>query len=218
MFFSCSALICALKVAQSRNPVYGVINLVLLFCNAAGLLLMQGMEFFALLQIIVYVGALSVMFLFVVMLLNISLTEIVAYQRVTYYTIAQGFLIWFIGLLFIFPNYDSVHHDGQSMTKPFLHDDHMTTPSLYSHDLHSMFSFQEGLLSQLSAKLYVQYADLLILASLILLVAMMGAVLLALKKQSKGSLQAKEKPELQRDFRFVVGSVRAEHSDVQLKA
>jgi NADH:ubiquinone oxidoreductase subunit 6 (subunit J) len=213
LFFSSGALICASRVAQSRNPVYAVMSLVLLFLNAAGLLLIQGMEFFALLQIIVYIGALSVMFLFVVMLLNISLTEIVAYQRATYYTIAQSFLLWVACCAFLLPDVTSsyiVHSPGlrgeqSSISEPrgFVGGENspLVTKLDTLEELYTNQSFQETMLRELSIKLYLEYADLLIMAGLILLVAMMGAVLLALKKG------AKQAPKYNRDFKLVVQSI-----------
>src|SRR3954452_5659690 len=60
----------------SRNPVHSVLWLILAFFNAAGLLLILGAEFIAMLLIIVYVGAVAVVFLFVVMMLNIDFAEL----------------------------------------------------------------------------------------------------------------------------------------------
>ena len=82
--FSTGAWVSAALVLRSKNPVHSVFYLVLVFLHASGLLCLLGLEFFALLQLLVYVGALAVMFLFVVMLLDIPVTEIVAHQRGTY--------------------------------------------------------------------------------------------------------------------------------------
>ena len=60
----------------SRNPVHSVLWLILAFFNAAGLFLILGAEFIAMLLVIVYVGAVAVLFLFVVMMLDINLTEL----------------------------------------------------------------------------------------------------------------------------------------------
>ncbi|KQN03813.1 MULTISPECIES: NADH-quinone oxidoreductase subunit J [unclassified Sphingomonas] len=59
----------------SRNPVHSVLWLILAFFNAAGLMVLAGAEFIAMLLVIVYVGAVAVLFLFVVMMLNIDFTE-----------------------------------------------------------------------------------------------------------------------------------------------
>src|SRR3954464_12955989 len=59
----------------ARNPVHSVLWLILAFFNAAGLMLLVGAEFIAMLLVIVYVGAVAVLFLFVVMMLNIDFAE-----------------------------------------------------------------------------------------------------------------------------------------------
>src|SRR5687768_3387541 len=60
----------------ARNPVHSVLWLILAFFNAAGLMLIVGAEFIAMLLVIVYVGAVAVLFLFVVMMLDIDFTEL----------------------------------------------------------------------------------------------------------------------------------------------
>lgn len=70
--FSFFLLISALAVVFCRNPVHSVLCLIFAFFNAAGLFVLQGAEFLAMLLVIVYVGAVAVLFLFVVMMLNIS--------------------------------------------------------------------------------------------------------------------------------------------------
>lgn len=62
-------------VITSRNPVYAVLWLILAFCNGSGLMVLIGAEFLAMMLIIIYVGAVSVLFLFVVMMLDIKIAE-----------------------------------------------------------------------------------------------------------------------------------------------
>src|SRR5260370_9098358 len=66
----------AAMVVVSRNPVYSVLFLILAFFNAAALFLLIGAEFIAMILIIVYVGAVAVLFLFVVMMLDINLAKL----------------------------------------------------------------------------------------------------------------------------------------------
>ena len=70
--FAAGTLVPAVAVIFARNPVHSVLWLILAFFNAAGLMLLAGAEFIALLLVIVYVGAVAVLFLFVVMMLNID--------------------------------------------------------------------------------------------------------------------------------------------------
>ncbi len=67
---------CAVMVVASRNPVHSVLYLILAFVNAAGLFVMMGAEFLAMILIVVYVGAVAVLFLFVVMMLDVDFAEL----------------------------------------------------------------------------------------------------------------------------------------------
>jgi NADH:ubiquinone oxidoreductase subunit 6 (subunit J) len=74
--FVAFALVSAVMVIRAKNPVYAVLFLILVFCNASGLLMLIDLDFFAVVFLVVYVGAIAVLFLFVVMMLNIKLSEI----------------------------------------------------------------------------------------------------------------------------------------------
>jgi NADH-quinone oxidoreductase subunit J len=74
--FATVTIASALAVIFSRNPVHSVLWLILSFFNAAGLMLLVGAEFIALILVIVYVGAVAVLFLFVVMMLNIDFASL----------------------------------------------------------------------------------------------------------------------------------------------
>jgi NADH-quinone oxidoreductase subunit J len=79
LFFYVFALVTILSsvmVVSSRNPVHAVLFLILAFVNAAGLFLLLGAEFLAMLLVIVYVGAVAVLFLFVVMMLDVNFAEL----------------------------------------------------------------------------------------------------------------------------------------------
>jgi NADH-quinone oxidoreductase subunit J len=66
----------AVVVILARNPVHSVLFLILAFCNGAGLFLLAGAEFLAMILIVVYVGAVAVLFLFVVMMLDVDFAEL----------------------------------------------------------------------------------------------------------------------------------------------
>jgi NADH-quinone oxidoreductase subunit J len=74
--FSAVLLFSALMVVSARNPVHCVLFLILAFFNAAGLFLIIGAEYLAMTLVIVYVGAVAVLFLFVVMMLNVNFAEL----------------------------------------------------------------------------------------------------------------------------------------------
>jgi NADH-quinone oxidoreductase subunit J len=74
--FAAVAVISGVLVVANRNPVYSVLFLILTFFNAAGLFVLLGAEFLAMMLIVVYVGAVAVLFLFVVMMLDINFAEL----------------------------------------------------------------------------------------------------------------------------------------------
>ena len=74
--FSLVAILSALMVISSKNPVHSVLFLILSFVNASGIFVLLGAEFLAMILIIVYVGAVAVLFLFVVMMLDINFVKL----------------------------------------------------------------------------------------------------------------------------------------------
>ena len=74
--FSAVMLVSAFMVISARNPVHSVLFLILAFVNASGLFVLMGAEFLAMLLIVVYVGAVAVLFLFVVMMLDVDFAEL----------------------------------------------------------------------------------------------------------------------------------------------
>ncbi len=74
--FSAITVASAFMVISARNPVHAVLFLILAFVNAAGLFMLAGAEFLALLLIVVYVGAVAVLFLFVVMMIDVDFAEL----------------------------------------------------------------------------------------------------------------------------------------------
>lgn len=199
--FSTGAWVSAALVLRSKNPVHSVFYLVLVFMHASGLLCLLGLEFFALLQLLVYVGALAVMFLFVVMLLDIPATEIVAQQRGT--LPVAGILLLTLAVVVVLaliqPSADS------PMVTPLLPQSgkSMGNSALPSWD---SLSIQNPDLVQLGVSLYGVHVDLLLLASLLLLVAMVGAVALTLKRRVGAPLHDVF-AQHHRDFQKVVSKI-----------
>src|SRR6187399_3664834 len=75
-FFSAILILSAVMVIGARNPVHAVLFLILAFFNAAGLFILLGAEFLAMILVVVYVGAVAVLFLFVIMMLDVDFTEL----------------------------------------------------------------------------------------------------------------------------------------------
>src|SRR6201991_1712703 len=79
LFFYLFAGVCvasAIMVVTSRNPVHSVLFLILAFVNASGLFMLLGAEFLAMILVVVYVGAVAVLFLFVIMMLDVDFAEL----------------------------------------------------------------------------------------------------------------------------------------------
>ena len=152
-------------VVTARNPVHSVLFLILAFFNAAGLFVLLGAEFLAMILVVVYVGAVAVLFLFVVMMLDINFVEL-----------REGFLRYLpigtlIGLVLlaelalVFLTWFTVPDVASVITAP------TPTPARVSNTL------------ALGALLYTRYVYVFQAAGVILLIAMIGAIVLTLRKR-----------------------------------
>lgn len=174
-FFASLALISGIMVIQSRNPVHSVLFLILVFFNVAGLLILLGLDFFAMIFLVVYVGAIAVLFLFVIMMLNIKLAEINE-KKLRYLPIGG-----LIGILFLFEIFLIIDND----LIPYLPLSHkISFSTLYSNDFIEWFNYIEGItnIEAIGQIIYTYYFYFFITASLILLVAMIGAIVLTMHK------------------------------------
>ena len=169
--FSSFALISGVMVIQAKNPVHSVLFLILVFFNAAGLLILLGLDFFAMIFLVVYVGAIAVLFLFVVMMLNIKLAEINE-KRLRYLPVGG-----FLGLLFLFEIFLIVDND----LIPLIGDYAESTPES-AFTQWALFVDTLTNIEALGLLIYTFYFAFFLMASLILLVAMIGAIVLTMHK------------------------------------
>jgi len=192
--FSTGAWLCSILTVRSKNPVHSVFYRIRVFLNVSGLLFRMGREFFARIQILVYVGARAIMFLFVVMLLDISVTEIVAHQRGTYAgasILAVAFLLM-IWVSFNQPNlfehnlwpiWNSIGSNEFSLVAQ---GDLFENTPRFSSSLGvtmNQLGTDANSLTVLAKARYDIHVDLTILASLILRVAMIGAIVLTRRQR-----------------------------------
>ena len=106
--FSTIIVLSCLGVVSSKNPVYSVLFLILAFINSAILFLFLNAEFLAMLLIVVYVGAVAVLFLFVVMMLNVKNEEKnIKFQKYTPFTLLIVTVV-FVEILYIFVSDDVI--------------------------------------------------------------------------------------------------------------
>lgn len=179
--FSSLAIICSIMVISSRNPVHSVLFLVLVFCNAAGLLLLLETDFLAMLFLIVYVGAIAVLFLFVVMMLNVRITQLK--ESVVRYIPIGGLIlfIFFFEVLSVI-NGDLVPFFSSKLA--FFENDFLILNKELQTTLWVNQIDPTTNIVALGEVLYTYYVYCFIVASLILLVAMIGAILLTLRKRT----------------------------------
>ena len=168
--FSLVAILSALMVISSKNPVHSVLFLILSFVNAAGIFVLLGAEFLAMILIVVYVGAVAVLFLFVVMMLDINFIKLREgfLQYLPFGVLLGIVLIAELGILYL--------------TKSF------SEMSLVNYlDFPEITSTENTKL--LGSILYTKYFFLFQLSGLILLVAMIGSITLTLRQRSKAKKQ-----------------------------
>ena len=159
--FALSALAGGLFTVISRNPVHSVLWLILTFLSAAGLFVLLGAEFVAMLLVIVYVGAVAVLFLFVVMMLDVDFAELKA-EMARYMPLALLIgVVLLMQLSLAFGVWQT--SDGAMAARD----------AVISTDVTNTAAL--GLL------LYDKYFLLFQLSGLILLVAMIGAIVLTLR-------------------------------------
>ena len=164
--FAIVAVVSGVLVIFARNPVHSVLWLILAFFSAAGLFVLLGAEFVAMLLVIVYVGAVAVLFLFVVMMLDVDFAELRAgMARYLPVGLLIG-LILLVQLGFAFGAW-AISDTALSLRQA-------VTPSPAEVE-------NTAALGQL---LYTKYVLLFQLAGLVLLVAMVGAIVLTLHKRA----------------------------------
>ncbi len=165
IFFYLFAGVCvasAVMVIAARNPVHSVLFLILAFVNAAGLFVLMGAEFLAMILVVVYVGAVAVLFLFVVMMLDVDFAEL-----------RQGFLsylpvgalvgaVLLVELLIVVGAWAIGPDVAKAVTSP------IPAPSDISNT------------QALGLVLYTRYVYYFQAAGIVLLVAMVGAIVLTL--------------------------------------
>ncbi len=164
--FAIIAITSGFMVITARNPVHSVLFLILAFFNAAGLFLLQGAEFVAMILVIVYVGAVAVLFLFVVMMLDVNVKEM---RRgfVRYVTI--GIAIGAVLLIELFTVYAAWVVDPATISRSAA----TATPNMAEvHNTEAIGNI-----------IYTHYVYLFQGAGMVLLVAMVGSIVLTLRRR-----------------------------------
>ncbi len=164
--FAAITVASGVMVIAARNPVHSVLFLILAFFNAAGLFVLAGAEFLALILVIVYVGAVAVLFLFVVMMLDINFVEL-RQGALQYLPVgALVGLVLLVELILVFGAWVAGPEVAQSIAAPLPLATNVTNTAA---------------LGQL---LYTRYVYVFQASGMILLVAMVGAIVLTLRART----------------------------------
>jgi NADH-quinone oxidoreductase subunit J len=167
--FAAVLLISAAMVVSARNPVHSVLFLILAFFNAAALFVIAGAEFLAMTLVIVYVGAVAVLFLFVVMMLDVDFAELRGgFQRYLPVGATVGAVL-FIELAVVLGGWTLAPQAGQVRSA--------APPAGMSNT------------EAIGRLLYTDYVFLFQTAGLVLLVAMIGAIVLTLRDRKRSRHQ-----------------------------
>lgn len=161
--FSIVTLLSAALVITAKNPVHSVLFLILAFFNAGGLFVLLGAEFVAMILIIVYVGAVAVLFMFVVMMLDMGFADLRkgAMQYVPVGLVIGGVLL--AELIFVYSSWQFAPDVAANLASPVQTEVNNT--------------------ESLGRLLYTDYVFAFQMAGLILLVAMIGAIVLTHRKR-----------------------------------
>ena len=168
--FAIILVVSSIMVIVTKNPVHSVFFLILAFFNATGLFVLMGAEFLAMLLLVVYVGAVAVLFLFVVMMLNIDFKTLRKgmIKNAPLGIIIGGILLAEIVFSFMGMTYGVANHPG--------------------NELFLVLAEEENTRA-LGKVLYTNYIYLFQCAGLILLVAMIGAIVLTHRKRDNAKHQ-----------------------------
>lgn len=175
-FLSFSAIVLASFVTILRNPIYSLLCLIGVFFHAIVFLLALKVEFLALILLIIYVGAIAILFLFVIMMFNLKELALASLKRVSIkkptFWLTLGCFLPIVKFYFIIENYIVCH----VIEKVFL----SQTFAIKAFNLNYFINYKFNDIFIFSNLLYTYYSFLFILSSFILFVAMIGAIILAL--------------------------------------
>ena len=182
-FLTLGAILSALLVVTSKNPVMSVLFLISLFLHVSGYLVLLGLGFMGISYLILYIGAIAILFLFVVMMLNLQLAELNAMASEYTQNLPLGSI--FVFLLFkIFPD---MQIGIMNTLNSILHNFGYPTLS-NSYDVYQTFTYSPDSnfatlidVQSIGFTLYTFGSIWLFVASLILLLAMIGPIVLTMK-------------------------------------
>ena len=167
-FFYYSSIISGIFVIISRNPIISILFLIALFLSISSYLIIIGLNFLGISYLLVYIGAVTILFLFILMLINIRVSELTSD---TYNSIPLAIVI---GILFLYPLYEILPN-----YKTYIYNDNDTINMVTSYTWDSNI-IEYSHINSIGNVIYTNYFIWLIITSLILLLAMIGALCLVI--------------------------------------
>ncbi len=180
-------LLNAIMIITNKNPVHSILFLVLVFTLTTGFLLILGVEFIAMLFLVVYVGAITVLFLFVVMMLNVKIVEL--NERFLRYLPIGLFIgvIFFVEIIYLINNNLSIKNLNINIFYNDFYYTLLSTSFVESTNFFETVSLYN--IEQIANVLYSKYVYLFLLGGVVLLIAMIGAIVLTLNQKHKNKKQ-----------------------------
>ncbi len=169
------AIICGILVIVNKNPIISVLFLIGLFASISSYLILTGLSFIGLSYLIVYIGAVSILFLFILMLINIRISEL---QSNTSNSILLSFIII---ISFNYILFQLLPYSIKNLNNSLITNDNLifVTSKAWDGNL-----AEHGHMTSIGNIMYTNYNLWLVIASLILLLAMVGAIVITIKQKN----------------------------------
>lgn len=178
--FSSAAILSSFLVILSTNPVFSALFLVLTFCNVSSLLFFLQLDFLPITFLVVYVGAIAVLFLFVLMMLNIKLTEL-KYEKLNYIPLLIIFSFVFVTEFFYLFCFSFDPLSSTATQQVFLLSDFTSLTPVSSNFIFYFVSLID--MRAIGQLLFVDFFFHFIISGFILLLAMVAAITSTLNKR-----------------------------------
>lgn len=191
------SIFCGIFVIISKNPIVSILFLITLFLNIAGYLMILGINFIGLSYLLVYVGAVSILFLFILMLINVRISELVTDNSNSVPSAIMIGILFNIALYTTLPynNINTITTDNSNsfivsyISEIINNFNNNPTKNIYDNDLSFVSSYiwdgtliESSHITSIGNVMYTVYPVWLIITSLVLLLAMVGAIIITIKK------------------------------------
>lgn len=173
--FTVSTLLASIFTITSKNPVISVLFLIATFVLSACYLMFSGVNFIGISYIIIYVGAIAILFLFIIMMINVRINEIIETKSQFKKNLPLGFLLVFL-FFYLFLSFIPKTYSVQYLPSIYIYDNLETLRNSYSIETLTNNLLQ---IDNIGFSLYVYGAIFLIICSVILLLAMFSAIILS---------------------------------------